>query len=227
MKTNEKTTIEIIRIISNGRDRTNVLRVSEQRSIAFLVQHIPDWISSNMLTGIGIFGNFIVFLSFFLAAYIHRGFLLIGVAGFMISWFGDSLDGRIAYYRNKARKWYGFTLDLTTDWIGTILIGLGFILYVDQRFVWIGYLFIVLYGWEMITTVLRYKIIGKYSIDSGLFGPTEVRIIISGILITEVLSSGSINYIGIIACVGLLISNILGFTKLLKQADELDHTEKI
>lgn len=226
MKTNEKTTIEILRIISTGRNRTNVLRVSEQRSIAFLVQHIPDWISSNMLTGIGIFGNFIVFLSFFLAAYIHRGFLLIGIVGFIISWFGDSLDGRIAYYRNKARKWYGFTLDLTTDWIGTILIGLGFILYVDQRFVWIGYLFIVLYGWEMITTVLRYKIVGKYSIDSGLFGPTEVRIIISAILVTEFLSTGSINYIGIIACAGLLISNILSFTKLLKQADELDHTQE-
>jgi phosphatidylglycerophosphate synthase len=223
---NEKTTIEIIKIISSGRDRTNILRVSEQRSIAFLVQHIPDWISSNMLTGIGIFGNFIVFLSFFLATYYHRGFLLIGVFGFMISWFGDSLDGRIAYYRNKARKWYGFTLDLTTDWIGTILIGLGFILYVDQRFVWIGYLFIVLYGWELITTVLRYKIIGKYSIDSGLFGPTEVRIIVSAILITEVLSAGSINIIGIIACAGLLISNLLSFIKLLKQADDLDHTEK-
>ena len=226
MKINEKTTIEILRVISTGRDRTNILRTSEQRSIAFLVQHIPDWISSNMLTGIGIFGNFIVFLSFFLAAYIHRGFLLIGVVGFMISWFGDSLDGRIAYYRNRARKWYGFTLDLTTDWIGTILIGLGFILYVDQRFVWIGYLFIVLYGWELITTVLRYKIIGKYSIDSGLFGPTEVRIIISAILVTEVISTGTINYVGIMACAVLLISNILSFTKLLKQADELDHTEK-
>jgi len=226
MKTNNEATVEIIKIISNGRDRTNILRISEQRSIAYLVQHIPCWMSSNMLTGVGVFGNFIVFLSFFLAAYLNKFFLLIGVAGFMISWFGDSLDGRIAYYRNRARKWYGFALDLTTDWIGTILIGLGFILYVDQRFVWIGYLFIVLYGWELLTTVLRYKIIGKYSIDSGPFGPTEVRILISAILITEVLSSGSINYIGIVACAGLLISNILSFIKLLKQADELDHTEK-
>jgi phosphatidylglycerophosphate synthase len=179
-----------------------------------------------MLTGVGIFGNFIVFLSFFLAAYFHKFYLLIGVAGFLISWFGDSLDGRIAYYRNKARKWYGFALDLTTDWIGTILIGLGFILYVDQKFIWIGYTFIVLYGWELLTTVLRYKITGKYSIDSGPFGPTEVRIIISAILIAEVLSSGFINYFGIIADAALLISNILSFKKLLKQADTLDLKEK-
>ena len=226
MKTNEKTTLEVIKIISTGRDRTNILRISEQRSIAFLVQRIPCWMSSNMLTGVGIFGNFIVFLSFFLAAYFNKFFLLIGVAGFIISWFGDSLDGRIAYYRNKARKWYGFALDLTTDWIGTILIGLGFILYVDQKFIWIGYTFIVLYGWELLTTVLRYKITGKYSIDSGPFGPTEVRIIISAILVAEVLSAGSINYIGIIADAGLLLSNILSFKKLLKQADDLDHTEK-
>jgi phosphatidylglycerophosphate synthase len=222
----EKTTLEIIKVISNGRDRTNILRKPEQRTIAFLVQHIPNWISSDMLTGVGIFGNFIVFLSFFLAAYFNQNFLLLGPAGFLISWFGDSLDGRIAYYRNKARKWYGFALDLTTDWIGTILIGLGFILYVDQKFTWIGYTFIVLYGWELLTTVMRYKITGKYSIDSGLFGPTEVRIIIAAILIMEVIITGSINYFGIVADAGLLISNILSFKQLLIQADKLDENDK-
>lgn len=223
--THNKTTNEIIEIISEGRERTNILRKYEQKTIAFLVKQIPAWINSDMLTAIGFFGNFIVFLSFILGAYFNKLFLLVGIAGFVINWFGDSLDGRIAYYRKKARKWYGFSLDITTDWVGTIFIGFGFILYVDNIFMWVGYLFIVLYGWEMISAILRYKISGKYSIDSGLFGPTEVRIIISLILISEVLISDSIIYLGIIADIGLLVSNILGFTNLLKQANQRDKNE--
>ena len=119
-------TSSILQTISEGRERTNILRKYEQNTIAFLVQRIPSWISSDMLTGIGLFGNLLVAMSFILATYFNKYYLLIGVLGFMISWFGDSLDGRIAYFRKKARKWYGFTLDITTDWIGIIFIGLGF-----------------------------------------------------------------------------------------------------
>lgn len=224
--TKNETKNEIIKVISTDRKRTNILRKYEQKAIAFLVQRLPSWISSDMLTGIGFLGNFIVFLGFLLGAYYNKFYLLLGVPGFILSWFGDSLDGRIAYYRNKARKWYGFTLDITIDWLGIIFIGLGFILYVDQAFIWVGYTFIVLYGWEIITALLLYKISGKYSIDSGLFGPTEVRIIVSVILILEVIFKGSITYFGIIADIGILISNIWDFSKLLKQADEKDKNKK-
>ncbi|MBV5343033.1 CDP-alcohol phosphatidyltransferase, partial [bacterium] len=82
-------------------------------------------------------------------------------------------------------KWYGYALDITVDWLGVILIGLGFVVYVDGAWEIVGFLFVVLYGWEMVTTTVKYKITGKYSIDSGIFGPTEVRIILSLILILE------------------------------------------
>ena len=58
--------------------RTNLLRKPEQKTIAFLVQRIPSWISSNMLTAIGFFGNIIVFLSFILATYLHRNYPFTG-----------------------------------------------------------------------------------------------------------------------------------------------------
>lgn len=216
---------EVVKIISHGRERTNLLRKYEQKTIAFLVKNIPSWISSNILTGIGFTGNIIVFLSFILATYVNDDFLLLGVPGFMISWFGDSLDGRVAYYRNKPHKWYGFSLDLTIDWIGTILIGLGFVFYADSGSKILGYIFVVLYGWEMITTLMRYKITGKYSIDSGIFGPTEVRILVSAILILEVVFKGFLLYISAFACVVLLIVNILDFRKLLKLAYDRDIDE--
>jgi len=152
--------------------------------------------------------------------------LLLGILGFMVSWFGDSLDGRIAYYRNKPRKWYGFSLDITVDWLGIILMGTGFIVYAPSYWKIIGFLFVVLYGWEMITALLRYKITEQYSIDSGSFGPTEVRILISLMLILEVIVKDSILYTSALACLVLLIMNFLETGKILKSADERDKKEK-
>ncbi len=225
-QTKSLTNAEILKIISANRERTNVLRKSEQATIAFLVKHIPAWVTSNMLTAIGFLGNVITFLSFVLAAYVDINFLLLGTLGYAINWFGDSLDGRIAYYRQKSRKWYGFALDMTIDWLGIILMGLGFVVYIDGPWEIVGFVFVVMYGWEMITTLLRYKITGKYSIDSGLFGPTEVRIVISMILILEVLFKGSIMYISAIATLILFVINTIDTQKLLKLADERDILEK-
>jgi phosphatidylglycerophosphate synthase len=219
-------TAEILKVISSDRERTNILRKSEQQTIAFLVKRIPSWLSSNMLTGIGFFGNILTFVSFLLAAYIHPYYLLLGTLGYAISWFGDSLDGRVAYYRHKSRKWYGFALDITIDWLGIVLMGLGFIIYVDGPWEMIGFAFIVMYGWEMISTLLRYKITGKYMIDSGLFGPTEVRIVISLILVAEVFFRNSILYVSSLATAILFIMNIVDTRKLLKLADECDISEK-
>ena len=223
---NTHSTNDVLKIISQDRSRTNLLKTAEQRTIAFLVQRIPSWITSDILTAIGFFGSFIILLSFILATYFDGAYLLLGVFGFMVCWFGDSLDGRIAYYRNKQRKWYGFALDITTDWIGVVLMGWGFVIYIDSEWEIIGFCFVILYGWEMLTTLLRYKISNKYSIDSGLFGPTEVRIVISLILILEVILKGSIIYSSAIACVLLLVSNIIDTNKLLKMADVRDNEER-
>lgn len=217
---------EIVKTLSEGRTRTNLLRKYEQSALAYLVQRIPAWMSSDMLTAIGFFGSVIVFLSFVLAAYVNRYLLLIGVLGFVISWFGDSLDGRVAYYRHKPRKWYGFSLDITVDWLGVILMGAGFIVYAISPWKIIGFLFVGLYGWEMITALLRYKIINQYSIDSGAFGPTEVRILISFILVLEVIFKNSIIYTSSLACLILLIMNILETKKILQLADERDKNER-
>jgi len=217
---------DVLKIISQDRGRTNLLRKYEQKTIAYLVQRIPSWVSSNILTGIGFFGSFIILFSFILGKYYGEIYLLLGVFGFMVCWFGDSLDGRIAYYRNKQRKWYGFALDITADWIGVVLMGWGFVIYIADAWEIFGFCFVVLYGWEMLTTLLRYKITNTYSIDSGLFGPTEVRIVISIILILEVLLKGSILYSAALACVLLFVSNIIDTNKLLKMADDRDIEER-
>jgi hypothetical protein len=221
-----KSNNEIIAKLSKDRHRTNLLKTSEQRFIAFLVQHIPSWINSNALTAIGLAGSLVTTTGFILALYVHRSLLLLGILGFFINWFGDSLDGRLAYFRNKPRKWYGFSLDYTVDWLTNIFIGLGYIVYVGGQWELLGFCFVVLYGWAMMTALLRYNITNEYTIDSGLLGPTEVRIIISFFLLLEVLVKGSIIYSGIAACLILFVVNLADFRKLLRMADRRDKDEQ-
>jgi phosphatidylglycerophosphate synthase len=218
----DKENDKILKIITNDRLRTNILKNIEQKALVFLVQRLPSWISPNLLTGIGLSGSFLVFMGFLLAAYFNRNYLLLGVPGLMISWFGDSLDGRIAYYRNTPRRLYGFILDITFDWIGIIIIGYGFMLYTKEPWDLLGYGFVVFYGWEMIIALMRYKITGKYSIDSGKLGPTEARILLMAILVTEILIPSSILYSMAMALLLVFIVNIIDTRKLLLLGDEID-----
>ena len=216
---------EVLRNVFSDRARTNLLKKQEEIAISWLVKRIPLFITSNMLTGIGFFGNMTVSASFILAAYFSKSFLLLGLVGFAISWFGDSLDGRLAYFRNKPRKKYGFTLDITIDWISIILIGFGYIIYAEGPWKMLGYGFVVLYGWEIIIALIRLYITGKYSIDSGKMGPTEVRIIIGLIMIAEVLLPGSLNYSALVVVVALFFVNVIDTRYMLRVADDIDKKE--
>lgn len=216
---------DMMRTVFSDRPRTNLLKKHEQKALIWLVQRIPSFITSNMLTGIGFCGNVIVAASFILASYFSRSYLLFGILGFLIAWFGDSLDGRIAYYRKKPRKKYGFTLDITIDWISIIVIGLGYTVYAEGIWELFGYGFVVMYGWEIIITLVRYKIAGKYSIDSGKIGPTEVRIIICMIMVAEVLLPGSLTYLAGLAVIILFVVNIMDTKHLLYVADVIDKQE--
>ncbi len=132
MKSNKRKMAKTLKVIATDRNRTNILREWEQKTIAYLVQKVPSRITSDGLTAIGFFGNLLVASSFVLGAYLNRYWLLMSLLGFVINWVGDSLDGRLAYYRNKPRKWYGFSLDVSVDWVGTFLIGLGYTIYAPR-----------------------------------------------------------------------------------------------
>jgi hypothetical protein len=217
---------EIIRAIFRDRPRSNLLKKHEQQAISWLVKRIPGWINSDILTGIGLSGNVIVAIAFILASLHSNLFLLLGLPGFFISWFGDSLDGRLAYYRNIPRKNYGFTLDITIDWISIIIVGFGYIIYAEGAWELLGYGFVVMYGWEMILVLTHYRLTGQYVIDSGKMGPTEVRIIISVLMVAEVLLPGSLYYMAALVVLVLFLVNIVDTNKLLNIADEIDRKEK-
>lgn len=214
--------------ISQDRKRTNVLHSQELALIAYLVERMPRWVTSNMLTTIGLCGNLLVALFMLLGALTGESWwLLLTPLGFAINWFGDSLDGRLAYYRGKPRKWFGFCLDIVVDWIGIVAIGLGYYSYVAPEWKLVGFIFVALYGAEMIISQLRYKVTDRYSIDSGLLGPTEVRIILALLFSSEYFFPGSIQWIGLAISVVLLIAFLTDFAGLLALANERDATARL
>jgi len=212
--------------IFKDRRRTNFFRQSEQKLIAYLVAKVPASVTSNHLSFLGGLGSLIVFLAFVIAWAINPVWLLAGILGLAINWVGDSLDGRLAYYRNTPRKWYGFALDIIMDWVSTIFIGFGYYVYADSGFKWLGFLFVVFYGWAILIAQLRYKITDRYTIDSGAVGPTELRVIIALILVTEVAFAGTIHYAAILISLTLFILNLKDTLQLLREGDKRDKEEK-
>lgn len=212
--------------IFSDRKRTNLLCNLEQKLISYLVTKIPNFITPNTLTAIGVLGGLLVLVGFILANFMDRPYLLLGVLGLLINWFGDSLDGRIAYYRNIPRKWYGFSLDIIMDWINTVIMGVGFIVYLGNGYELLSYFFVALYGWAMIITQLRYKITDRYTIDAGIVGPTEIRVIISLIFVLEVIFPGTLNIFSALVVAILFIVNVVDTQKLLKLGDARDIAER-
>ncbi len=210
--------------ITSERKRTNILMDAEHKTISFLCKHMPNWIKPDMLTALGVLGAIIVFIGLQLAL-TDKLFLLLSVFGLGLHWFGDSLDGRIAYYRNTPRKWYGWALDINADWLATIIIGLGFYFYFPF-YRWIAFIFVAAYGGSMIIALLRYKIADKYQIDSNALGPTELRLILATVLIIEMFVPYALISFGAIGSVLLILINMKDAFGVLQSGDERDFLEK-
>lgn len=215
----------IVQRAFSDRKRTNILKKAEQSTIVFLLPKVPEFISPNVLTLIGTLGSGLIFLAFVLGAYLTDWYLLLAIVGLIINWLGDSLDGRLAYYRNIPRRWYGFALDIIADWIGIVFIGFGYYIYAKNGTQIVAFAFVALYGWSIIISQLRYKITNEYSIDSGFVGPTELRFIIALILITEILFHGSITYLAGLITIILFVINAIDSVRLLKLGDLRDKNQ--
>jgi phosphatidylglycerophosphate synthase len=167
-----------------------------------------------------------VLVAFVLARFHDNAWLWLAIVGLAVNWLGDSLDGRLAYFRNIPRKWYGFSLDIVMDWLSTALIGAGSLIYASERGQMLTYAIVVMYGWAMIITQLRYKITDSYQIDSGLMGPTEFRVILSLIIGTTYFFPMVFETTLALAAFVLLLVNISETNKLLTAADAVDQKNK-
>lgn len=147
----------------------------ERPALKWLAARMPDWVTPDHLTIIGTFGAFIIFFSYWLTNY-NTSYLWLASLGLVINWFGDSLDGTLARYRNIQRPKYGFFVDHTVDSFNEALIFLGFGLSPYIRFE-IASLLLIGYLLMSVLVYVRTCVTGEFVISYVGFGPTEMRVL--------------------------------------------------
>jgi phosphatidylglycerophosphate synthase len=168
-KTKDKDKVKHKRIIQS------ITGAVEKRVLLWFSARMPRWINPDVLSLIGVFGAVVTGVSYLLAGK-HPFFLWIAALGFVINWFGDSLDGTLARYRKIERPRYGYFLDHSVDaiCITFILTGLAFSGYGRLELAWgvnLIYILLALY------TSLANFTSREFQISFAYIGPTELRIL--------------------------------------------------
>jgi len=147
----------------------------EKPALRWMAARLPAWVTPDIVTIIGVFGAIVVFFSYWLTN-LNPAFLWLATLGFVINWFGDSMDGTLARIRHIERPKYGFYIDHSVDAYNEILIFVGLGLSPYVRFdlaclALIGYLLL------SILVYLRTCVKGEFTISYGKLGPTEARLV--------------------------------------------------
>jgi archaetidylinositol phosphate synthase len=151
----------------------------ERPTLKWLAEHMPAWVTPDILTGVGVFGAGVILLGFWLVNF-NRIFLWLASLGFVINWFGDSMDGTLARYRKAQRPRYGFFVDHTVDSFNEVVIFLGLGISPLMRFE-IASVALVGYLLMSILIFVRTCVVGEFKISYGKLGPTEARAIAVGV----------------------------------------------
>ncbi|MER2600607.1 MAG: CDP-alcohol phosphatidyltransferase family protein [Caldilineales bacterium] len=148
----------------------------ERPALQWLAAHAPAWMTPDKLTAIGVFGALLIFLGY-VGSRNNPLWLWLANLGLVVNWYGDSLDGTLARYRNIQRPKYGFFVDHTVDAFNEMLIVLGLGLSPFVRFN-IASLALVGYLLQSVYVYVRTFIDGVFQISYGKLGPTEVRAVL-------------------------------------------------
>jgi len=156
------------------RIQTSILSKMEKRVLEWIAIRLPKWMKPDYLTGIGLIGAFLAGGGYALSNW-GKGFLWLSSFGFIVNWFGDSLDGTLARIRMIQRPNYGFYLDHNVDAMTALVIVFGagispFISFSTAMLILVGYFLLCIFTY--INTYLKKTLKISYS---GL-GPTELRL---------------------------------------------------
>ena len=158
------------------RIQTSILNAAEKKVLVWIAQRLPRWMTSNHLTFIGMFGALVVALGYALSSRDIQ-WLWLASLGFVINWFGDSLDGSVARVRNEQRPVYGFFLDHNIDCINEMMmfvgVGLSPLMNLDITLV-----VLALYLMLSVSVYINAHLKNEFKLTYGGLGPTEFRIIV-------------------------------------------------
>ena len=146
----------------------------EEKLLNVLVKWIPGWVSPDMLTGIALIAALLGYISYLLAAK-EMSYLWLVNGCLIIHWLADSLDGRIARYRNIGRPNYGYYVDHMLDSVSAVLFLGGLTTSaISESAAWIWMLALMLL--LMTHTFLKTSTLKVFEMSMQGVGPTEARI---------------------------------------------------
>ena len=167
------------------RIQTSILNALEKKVLVWLAERQPKWMTSDILTYLGTFGAAIITAGYILSAW-NINYLWLSSLGFIINWYGDSLDGTLARVRNTQRPIYGYYLDHTIDAINEVMIfvgvGLSGLMHLE-----IALLALIMYLLMTINVSINAHLKKEFKLTYASMGPTEFRIIM--ILINTVFAT--------------------------------------
>ena len=148
----------------------------EKRVLQWMAERAPQWLSSDQLTVLGLCAQVGAGLAYALSRYERRALLLVIVC-LVFYWLGDSLDGTLARVRRQQRPRYGFYVDHMVDVFGStaLMCGLGLSGFLHwQTAIAMLVAFLLLSSESYLATYT----LSRFQLSQGIFGPTEIRILL-------------------------------------------------
>lgn len=157
------------------RIQTSLLNAAEKKVLVWLANRQPRWMTSDILTYMGTFGAVVIAVGYILTS-INPNFLWLSSLGFVINWYGDSLDGTLARVRRTQRPIYGYYIDHTIDAINEVIIfvgvGLSGLMHME-----IALMALVIYFLMTINVSINAHLKKEFKLTYAKMGPTEFRLI--------------------------------------------------
>ena len=225
------------------RIQTSILHALEKKVLVWLAKRQPKWMTSDDLTCIGVFGAVVIAAGYILSAW-NINFLWLSSLGFIINWYGDSLDGTLARVRKTQRPVYGYYLDHTIDAINEVMIfvgvGLSGLMHLE-----IALLALVMYFLITINVSINAHLKKEFRLTYASMGPTEFRIIMiiintlfalirplrefshSFTLCGHEFTFGALDYIGVVIVIVLAVIHLVTVHNDLKGYAKMDPMPKI
>ncbi len=159
------------------RVQVSFVTAAEKRVLAWFAAHMPAWVGSDHLTLLGFLAQLMVGVSYALSRF-HPVWLLWAILFLAINWFGDSLDGTLARFRNRQRPRYGFYLDHIIDAVGSTVLMAGLALSGYMTPI-VALALLVAFLSLAIEVYLATYTLGSFHLSFFNLGPTEIRIILA------------------------------------------------
>lgn len=157
------------------RIQTSILNAAEKKVLVWLAERQPAWVTSDVLTAVGVVGAIIVAVGYALSNY-NILWLWLASFGYFVNWYGDSLDGTLARVRGTQRPIYGFYLDHCVDGVTMALMCIGAGLS-DMLCLPLAMMVLTVYLLLSISVYINAHLKGEFKLTFAGMGPTEFRII--------------------------------------------------